>query len=42
MSTWAAAKTTPKSAVASPIASAITPHHQSGEPSRSKATRAIP
>ena len=29
MSVWIAAKTTPKSAVTSPIARASTPHHQS-------------
>ncbi len=42
MSTWAAANTTPKSAVASPTESATTPHHQMGAPSRSKFTRTIP
>ena len=42
MSVCAAAKTTPKSAVASPSASATTPHHQSWTCRRSNVTRNRP
>ena len=42
MSVCTAANTIPKSALTSPAASAITPHHQSGKPMRSSVTRSIP
>ena len=42
MSVCTAANTTPKSAVASPSASGISPHHHSGSPSRSNVTRSTP